>query len=78
MKIDIIQYLDDKHLTIYRVAKESGYGYTTLHKSFNKQQSNATSINLRDLDAIARAQHVAMWQVLRELENDYLSADDDD
>lgn len=78
MKIDIIQYLDDKHLTIYRVAKESGYGYTTLHKSFNKQQSNATSINLRDLDAIARAQHLAMWQVLRELENDYLSDDDDD
>ena len=78
MKIDIIQYLDDKHLTIYRVAKESGYGYTTLHKSFNKQQSNATSINLRDLDAIARAQHVAMWQVLRELENDYLSDDDND
>ncbi|EOD02451.1 hypothetical protein B506_06259, partial [Lactobacillus delbrueckii subsp. jakobsenii ZN7a-9 = DSM 26046] len=54
MKIDILRYLDDKHLTIYRVAKESGYGYTTLHKSFNKQQSNATSINLRDLDAIAR------------------------
>lgn len=78
MKIDIIQYLDDKHLTIYRVAKESGYGYTTLHKSFNKQQSNATSINLRDLDAIARAQHLTMWQVLRELENDYLSDDDDD
>ncbi|WP_300616433.1 transcriptional regulator [uncultured Lactobacillus sp.] len=78
MKIDIIQYLDDKHLTIYRVAKESGYGYTTLHKSFNKQQSNATSINLRDLDAIARAQHLAMWQVLRELENDYLSDDDND
>ncbi len=48
MKIDILRYLDDKHLTIYRVAKESGYGYTTLHKSFNKQQSNATSINLRD------------------------------
>ena len=78
MKIDIIQYLDDKHLTIYRVAKESCYGYTTLHKSFNKQQSNATSINLRDLDAIARAQHLAMWQVLRELENDYLSDDDND
>nr|WP_242683802.1 transcriptional regulator [Lactobacillus delbrueckii] len=65
-------------MTIYRVAKESGYGYTTLHKSFNKQQSNATSINLRDLDAIARTKHVAMWQVLRELENDYLSDDDDD
>lgn len=78
MKIDIIRYLDNHHLTIYRVAKDSGYGYTTLHKSFNKQQSNATSINLRDLDAIARAQHVAMWQVLRELENDYLSDDDDD
>ncbi|MCT2879074.1 transcriptional regulator, partial [Lactobacillus delbrueckii] len=24
MKIDILRYLDDKHLTIYRVAKESG------------------------------------------------------
>lgn len=78
IKIDILRYLDDKHLTIYRVTKESGYGYTTLHKSFNKQQSNATSINLRDLDAIARTKHLAMWQVLRELENDYLSDDDDD
>ncbi|WP_416349136.1 transcriptional regulator [Lactobacillus delbrueckii] len=69
IKIDILRYLDDKHLTIYRVAKESGYGYTTLHKSFNKQQSTC---------AIARAKHLAMWQVLRELENDYLSDDDDD
>ena len=40
--------------------------------------SHLTSINLRDLDAIARAQHLAMWQVLRELENAYLSDDDDD
>lgn len=24
MKIDILRYLDDKHLTIYRVAKEFG------------------------------------------------------
>lgn len=78
MKIDIIRYLDNHHLTIYRVAKDSGYGYTTLHKSFNKHQSNATSMNLRDLDALARAQHKAMWEVLRELENSYLSDDNDD
>lgn len=78
MKIDIIRYLDSHHLTIYRVAKDSGYGYTTLHKSFNKHQSNATSMNLRDLDALARAQHKAMWEVLRELENSYLSDDNDD
>ena len=78
MKIDIIRYLDKHHLTIYRVAKDSGYGYTTLHKSFNKHQSNATSMNLRDLDALARAQHKAMWEVLRELENSYLSDDNDD
>jgi hypothetical protein len=36
-----------------------------------------TKINLRDLDAIARAPHAALWQVLRDLENDYLSDDDD-
>lgn len=78
MKIDIIRYLDNHHLTIYRVAKDSGYGYTTLHKSFNKHQSNATSMNLRDLDALARAQHKTMWEVLRELENFYLSDDNDD
>lgn len=77
MKIDILRYLDNKHLTIYRVAKDSGYGYTTLHKSFNKHQTNATSMNLRDLDALARAQHVEMWQILRELEENYLSDDDD-
>ena len=76
IKIDILRYLDDKHLTIYRVAKDSGYGYTTLHKSFNKQQTNATSLNLRDLDAIAQAQHKQMWQVLRELEEQYLFDDD--
>ena len=67
MRIDIKAYLDNNHLTIYRVAKDSGYGYTTLHKSFN---------NLRDLDAIAQAQHKQMWQVLRELEEQYLFEDD--
>ncbi|EOD03510.1 hypothetical protein B506_00580, partial [Lactobacillus delbrueckii subsp. jakobsenii ZN7a-9 = DSM 26046] len=30
------------------------------------------------LDAIARTKRLAMWQVLRELENDYLNDDDDD
>ncbi|MGX5378173.1 transcriptional regulator [Ligilactobacillus sp. LYQ135] len=78
MKIDIKGYLDHQNLTIYRVAKISGYGYTTLHKSFNKEQSKATSINLRDLDALAQAQHKAMWEVLKELEEDYLMNDKDD
>lgn len=75
MKIDIKGYLDHQDLTIYRVSKISGYGYTTLHKSFNKEQTQATSLNLRDLDALARAQHKAMWEVLRELEEDYLMND---
>lgn len=77
MKIDIKAYLGANQLTIYRVSKESGYGYTTLHKSFNKQQSSATSLNLRDLDALARAQHKRMWEVLRELEEHYLRDDDE-
>ena len=72
MKIDIKTYLADQNLTIYQVAKISGYGYTTLHKSFNKPQSNATSLNLRDLDALAQARHLAMWEVLKELEEQYL------
>jgi hypothetical protein len=72
MRVNIKAYLDANHLTIYRVAKVSGYGYTTLHKSFNKQQSSATSLNLRDLDAIAKAQHTQMWEVLRDLEEHYL------
>lgn len=76
MQIDIKAYLVDEHLTIYQVAKRSGYGYTTLHKSFNKDQSSATPLNLRDLDALAQAQHKRMWQVLRELEEHYLSDDD--
>ena len=59
--------------TIYEVSKRSGYGYTTLHKSFNKQQTRATSLNLRDLDALARAQHATMWQVLQELEENYMN-----
>ena len=42
MRIDIKAYLSAKKLTIYKVAKKSGYGYTTLHKSFNKQQTSAT------------------------------------
>lgn len=78
MKIDIKSYLDHHQLTIYRVAKISGYGYTTLHKSFNKEQSKATSLNIRDLDALAQAQHKAMWQVLKELEEDYLTLNDED
>lgn len=72
MKIDIKGYLAQNKLTIYQVAKKSGYGYTTLHKSFNKEQSSSTSLNLRDLDALATAQHLAMWQVLKELEEHYL------
>lgn len=75
MRIDIKAYLDANHLTIYQVAKTSGYGYTTLHKSFNKQQSKATSMNIRDLDALAQAQHQRMWQVLRDLEENYLKDD---
>nr|MCG4641966.1 hypothetical protein [Bifidobacterium bifidum] len=60
------------HLTIYQVSKRSGYGYTTLHKSFNKEQTSATPLNLRDLDALARARHRKMWEVLKELEEHYL------
>lgn len=75
MRIDIKHYLGVNNLTIYQVSKRSGYGYTTLHKSFNKPQSSSTSLNLRDLDALARAQHKAMWQVLRELETHYLERD---
>ncbi|WP_373841756.1 transcriptional regulator [Limosilactobacillus sp.] len=77
MRIDIKRYLEVHKLTIYQVSKRSGYGYTTLHKSFNKQQSSSTSLNLRDLDALARAQHEAMWEVLRELETHYLEQDRD-
>ncbi|MFL2115425.1 transcriptional regulator [Leuconostoc carnosum] len=71
MRFDIKAYLDDNSLTIYCVAKDSGYGYTTIHKSFNKTQSDATSLNMRDLDALAKAQHKAMWEVLRDLEKLY-------
>ncbi len=73
MEIDIKGYLREKELTIYEVSKRSGYGYTTLHKSFNKQQTRATSLNLRDLDALARAQHATMWLVLQELEENYMN-----
>ena len=76
MRIDIKAYLSAKKLTIYKVAKKSGYGYPTLHKSFNKQQTSATSLNLRDLDALAQASQKSMWEVLRELEESYLSNDD--
>lgn len=72
MRIDIKHYLEVNHLTIYQVSKHSGYGYTTLHKSFNKPQSSSTSLNLRDLDALARAQDKSMWKVLKELEEHYL------
>ncbi|MBS9335510.1 transcriptional regulator [Fructobacillus sp. M1-13] len=71
VQFNIKRYLDDKSLTIYRVSKNSGYGYTTIHRSFNKAQSKATSMNVRDLDALAKAQHIQMWQVLRELEDGY-------
>ena len=76
MRLDFNAYLDNNNLTIYRVANDYVFGYTTLHKSFNKQQTKATSLNLRDLDAIAQAQHKQMWQVLRELEEQYLFDDD--
>ena len=72
MRIDIKSYLRANHLTIYQVAEISGYGYTTLHKSFNKEQTSATPLNFRDLDAIAQAQHRRMWEVLRDLEESYL------
>ena len=72
MRIDIKHYLEVNHLTIYQVSKRSGYGYTTLHKSFNKPQSSSTSLNLRDLDALARAQDKSMRKVLKELEEHYL------
>lgn len=72
MRIDIKHYLAVHNLTIYQVSKRSGYGYTTLHKSFNKPQSSATPLNLRDLDALAQAQHKKMWEVLKELEENYL------
>ena len=72
MRIDIKHYLEVNHLTIYQVSKCSGYGYTTLHKSFNKPQSSSTSLNLHDLDALARAQDKSMWEVLKELEEHYL------
>lgn len=72
MRIDIKHYLEVNHLTIYQVSKRSGYGYTTLHKSFNKPQSSSTSLNLRDLDALACAQDKSMWEVLKELEEHYL------
>lgn len=78
IKFDIKSYLNDRSLTIYRVAKASGYGYTTIHRSFNKNQSKSTSLNIRDLDALARAQHMEMWQVLMDLENHYLVGGDDD
>ncbi len=72
MEIDIKSYLKDNHSSIYVISKKSGYGYTTLHKSFNKKQSSATSINIRDIDAIAKAQDLEMWKVLRDLEMHYL------
>ena len=73
MKIDVKTYLVEHDLTIYEVAKRSGYGYTTLHKSFNKRQTDATPLNIRDLDALARAQHVQMLEILRDLESHYMN-----
>ena len=68
--------LVSKEIDDLQSGKEVGYGYTTLHKSFNKQQTSATSLNLRDLDALAQASQQSMWEVLRELEESYLSDDD--
>ncbi|HAT54308.1 MAG TPA: transcriptional regulator [Lactobacillus sp.] len=73
MKIDVKTYLVEHDLTIYEVAKRSGYGYTTLHKSFNKRQTDATPLNIRDLDALAQAQHMQMWEILRDLESHYMN-----
>lgn len=39
---------------------------------FQQKQSSATSINLRDIEAIAKAQDTEMWRVLREFELHYL------
>ncbi|MQW23178.1 MULTISPECIES: transcriptional regulator [unclassified Lactococcus] len=75
MNFNLKKYLKDNSLTIYGVAKDSGYGYTTLHQSFNKTQTNSTSLNLRDIDALAKAQDKEMWQVLRELEYFYPNED---
>ena len=72
MRIYIKHYLEVNHLTIYQVSKRSGYGYTTLHKSFNKPQSSSTSLNLRDLDALARSQDKSMLDFFKYLEVFYL------
>ena len=72
MRIDIKHYLEVNHLTIYQVSKRSGYGYTTLHKSFNKPQSSSTSLHLRVLVALGRAQEKSLWKVLKGLEEHYL------
>ena len=72
MRIDIKHYLEVHNLTIYQVSKRSGYGYTTLHKSFNKPQSSATPLNLRVLDAFAQADQKNMCEVLKDLEEHYL------
>lgn len=72
MEINVKLYLQEQDLTIYQVAKKSGYGYTTLHKSFNKSQGTATSLNIRDLDALARSQNLQMWEVLKVLEDRFM------
>jgi len=33
-------------------------------------------LNMRDLDALAKAQHQAMWEVLRDLEKLYFNSDE--
>lgn len=72
MKIRIKDYIEDRQLTIYKLAKTSKYGYTTIHKSYNKVQTDASPLNLRDLQVIAEYQKRQMWEVLKELENGYM------
>lgn len=55
-----------EHNMAYRFAK------ATAEMRFFKPQSDATSLNLRDLDALAQATQSSMWEVLKELETDYL------
>jgi hypothetical protein len=70
--IRIQDYINDRDITIYQLAKAGGYGYTTIYKSYNKSQSKATPLNLRDIEVIAKYQHKQMWEILKELEDNYM------
>ena len=59
MRIDIKRYL--RCITTIINIKWSGYGYTTLHKSFNKPQSSSIA---KSCDLVpAQAEH-SVWEVL--------------